>query len=170
MRPTKVEKALCFVVAKVASYVRQRWATNIQYYFFRRWGMRFNGRPNYLSTKIWFDGSDYSLISIGSEVTMSSYIRVLTHDWALHTVAKALGIAQERPLGRTRGVAIGDYSFVGTGTILMPGSEIGRGCVIGAGTVVRGKVPDFSIYTGSPGKVVGDVREYVAKAMRNPVE
>lgn len=132
--------------------------------------MRFNGRPNYISSKIWFDGTDYSLINIGHQVTMSSYIRVLTHDWALHTVAKAFNIPQDKPLGRIRSVKIGDYSFIGSGTILMPGCEIGKGCIIAAGTVVRGRVPDFSIYAGSPGTVIGDSREYLRKQLGEEAE
>lgn len=165
-RPAKIEKALCFTLAKLAAPIRPRWATSLQIFFYRRWGMRFTGTPNYISSKIWFDGTDYSLIRIGDQVTMSSYIRVLTHDWALHTVAKAFEIDQPKPLGRIRGVEVGDFSFIGTGSILMPGCRIGRACIIGAGTVVRGDVPDFSIYAGSPGQVIGDVREYVSRASR----
>lgn len=159
----KLEKILCFSLVKLVCNFKPRWATKIQLYFYRRWGMKLNGTPNYISSKIWFDGTDYSLIEIGHEVTMSSYIRVLTHDWALHTVAKAFDIPQEKPLGRIRGVSIGDYSFIGTGTILMPGCKIGKGCIIAAGTVVRGNVPDFSIYAGSPGKVIGCSKSYLEK-------
>ena len=125
--------------------------------------MKFNGKPNYISSKIWFDGTDYSIISIGKGVTMSSYIRVLTHDWALHTIAKAFDIPQDKPLGRIKGVTIEDYAFIGTGTILMPGCHIGKGAIIAAGTVVRGTVPDFSIYGGSPGVIIGNSKEYLKK-------
>lgn len=159
----KIEKIICFTIAPLIAKFRPRWGTDILYFFFKRWGMKFNGKPNYLSTGIWFDGSDYSLISIGKEVTMSSYIRVLTHDWALHTVAKAFDIPQDKPLGILKSVTIGDYVFVGTGTILMPGCEIGKGSIIAAGTVVRGKVPEFSIYAGSPGKIIGNSKEYLIK-------
>lgn len=163
MKLRKIEKLICFTLVKVIGIIKPKWGTLVFYFFLKRWGMRFNGRPNYLSTKIWFDGTDYSLISIGKDVTMSSYIRVLTHDWALHTVSKAFNIPQSKPLGRIKSVTIDDYAFVGTGTILMPGSHIGKGAIIGAGTVVRGKVPDYSIYTGSPGKIIGDSREYLSK-------
>ncbi|MCJ8319674.1 MAG: acyltransferase [Colwellia sp.] len=162
-KPNKIEKVICFSSAKLVCFIKPRWSTEILYFFFKRWGMKFNGKPNYISSKIWFDGTDYSLISIGKEVTMSSYIRVLTHDWALHTVAKAFNIDQQKPLGRIQGVKIGDYSFIGTGTILMPGCEIGKGCIVAAGTVVRGKVPDFSIYAGSPGNIIGNSKEYLGK-------
>jgi acetyltransferase-like isoleucine patch superfamily enzyme len=167
MKTRKLEKIICRVLVGLTSNFRARWSTNILYFFFKRWGMKFNGKPNYISSKIWFDGTDYSIISIGKEVTMSSYIRVLTHDWALHTVAKAFDIPQDKPIGRIKGVTIEDYAFVGTGTILMPGSHIGKGSIIAAGTVVRGKVPEFSIYAGSPGEVIGDSREYLSKFVKN---
>ncbi len=160
---SKIEKAIAFTLIRLTSYIRPRWSTALSIFFYGRWGMRFNGRPNYLSSKIWIDGTDYSLIEIGNEVTMSSFIRVLTHDWALHTVAKGFDVKQDAPLGRIKGISIGDYSFVGTGTILMPGCRIGRCCIIGAGTVVRGEVPDYKILIGSPGQIVGDVRDYFQK-------
>lgn len=159
----KIEKVLCFALVKAVSNFRPRWGTQIQFFFYRRWGVRFNGRPNYLSSRIWLDGTDYSLIHIGNEVTISSYVRILTHDWALHTVAKAFGIPQPTPLGKILPVRIGDYTFIGTGTILMPGCDIGKACIVAAGTVVRGKVPDFSIYGGSPGRILGDTREYMRR-------
>jgi len=167
MKFKSIEKIICYVLVSLVSNFRARWATNILYFFLKRWGVKFNGKPNYLSSKIWFDGTDYSIISIGKEVTMSSYIRVLTHDWALHTVAKAFDIPQDKPIGRIKGVTIEDYAFVGTGTILMPGCHIGKGSIIAAGTVVRGKVPEFSIYAGSPGKIIGDSREYLSKFVKN---
>ncbi|ANQ25235.1 hypothetical protein BA894_01655 [Vibrio natriegens] len=163
MKPKKIEKIFCFLLVKLVCNFRPRWATKIQVYFFRRWGMKFNSSPNYISSKVWMDGTDYSLISIGKEVTISSYVRVLTHDWSLHTVAKSLNIEQDKPIGKIKGVEIGDYSFVGSGSIIMPGAKIGRGCIIGSGTVVRGKVPDYSIYIGSPGRVVGDTMEYLER-------
>lgn len=159
----KFEKIVCFTSVRAVASFRPRWATNILLYFFERWGMRFTGRPNYISSKTWFDGTDYSLITIGNQVTISSYIRILTHDWALHTVAKAFNLHQDKPIGRIKPVTIGDYSFIGTGSILMPGCEIGKGCIIAAGTVVRGRVPDFSIYAGSPGQVIGSSKEYLIK-------
>ena len=161
MKPSKIEKIICFLAVKAVANFKPRLATKIQFFYFKRWGMKFRDKPNYISSKIWFDGTDYSLISIGKEVTMSSYIRVLTHDWSLHTVAKAFSIPQQKPIGIIKGVEIGDYSFIGTGTIIMPGSKIGKGCIIGAGTVVRGEIPDFSIYIGSPGVIIGDSRKYL---------
>lgn len=162
-KPHKLEKAFCFLSARLLANIKPRWATSILFFYFKKWGVKFNGQPNYISSKTWFDGTSYDLISIGKDVTISSYVRILTHDWSLHTIAKALNIQQDKPLGVIRAVEIGDYSFIGTGTVLMPGCKIGKACIIGAGTVVRGSIPDFSIYIGSPGKVIGSSKEYLIK-------
>lgn len=148
---------------KFAPIIRPGMATVAAVHFYGKWGMKFSGKPNYLSARINFDGTDYGLITIGEGVTISSYVRVLTHDWSLYTIAKSVGYFSQSPIGKIEGVIIGDYSFVGTGSIVMPGTKIGRGCVIGAGTVVRGEIPDFSIVVGSPGKIVGDSRKLIKK-------
>lgn len=51
--------------------------------------------------------------------------------------------------------SIGDYSFVGTGAVLLAGSSIGKNCVVGANSVVKGCFPDFSIIAGVPAKAIG---------------
>ena len=37
----------------------------------------------------------------------------------------------------------------------MPGITIGKGCLIGAGTLVVQDIPDYSIVAGVPGKMKG---------------
>jgi len=46
---------------------------------------------------------------------------------------------------------------VGGGSVLLPGVTIGENAFIGAGTVVTRDVPDRSILTGNPGRIVGTV-------------
>lgn len=50
-------------------------------------------------------------------------------------------------------ITIGDMAVVAIGSLILPGSQIGIGCFVGAGSVVRGKVPDVHCVTGSPAKV-----------------
>ena len=51
--------------------------------------------------------------------------------------------------------------MIGSGSIILPGTTIGRGCLIGSGTVVRGNIPDNAIVMGSPGRLVGDTRNLI---------
>lgn len=51
-------------------------------------------------------------------------------------------------------VEIGPGCWIGTRVTILGGAKIGKGCVIGAGSVVRGTIPDFSVAAGVPAKVI----------------
>lgn len=63
---------------------------------------------------------------------------------------------EKRAMSKDRGrpVVLEDYVWLGTGCIVLPGVRIGRGSVIGAGSVVAHDVPPMSIAVGNPAKVV----------------
>lgn len=52
-------------------------------------------------------------------------------------------------------VVIGDDVWLGARAILLPGARVGNGAIIGAGALVKGDIPPFSIAVGAPAKVVG---------------
>lgn len=158
-----LDQSFTFTLVKIMMFLRIKMRHRILLKYYRRWGMRMKEWPNYLSALSDVDGTDYKSIYLGEGVTISSYVRLLTHDWSPHTVMKAFDIHTEKPLGRFGGIHIDDFSFVGTGSILMPGCHIGKGCIIGSGTVVRGKIPDYSMVIGSPCQIVGDSRDYMKK-------
>lgn len=54
----------------------------------------------------------------------------------------------------TSRVVIGDYTWIGRGSIILPGVKIGIGAVVGAGAVVAKDVPDYAVVVGNPGKIV----------------
>ena len=59
-----------------------------------------------------------------------------------------------RQFGEARPVSIGDGSWLGHGTVVLPGATIGRHVVVGAGSVVTGDLPDFSVAVGNPARVI----------------
>lgn len=56
------------------------------------------------------------------------------------------------------GIVVGDDVWIGANCVLLDGAEVGRGCVIAAGTVVRGKLEEFGIYGGNPMRKLGERR------------
>ena len=161
----KIEKIIFFSILKVTYYLSMKKATKLQIYFYKKHGMKMDGIPRYISALTMFDGTDYSLITLSEGVTISSNIRILTHDWAVDTVHLAFAECDitKRPIGRLQEVKIGAYSFIGTDSVIMPGSSIGKGVIVGAGSVIRGTIPDFSIVIGNPATVIGDSRDYCRK-------
>lgn len=51
-------------------------------------------------------------------------------------------------------VHIGAGTFIGMRTLILPNVRIGKGCVIGAGSIVNTDIPDYSVAVGSPAQVV----------------
>jgi len=51
-------------------------------------------------------------------------------------------------------VEIGDDAWLGTGCIILPNVRIGRGAVVGAGSVVTKDVRDFTVVAGVPAKLM----------------
>ena len=52
-------------------------------------------------------------------------------------------------------VVIEDFAWIGAFATILPNVRIGRGAVVGAGSVVTKNVPDYAIVAGIPAKVVG---------------
>ncbi len=54
---------------------------------------------------------------------------------------------------RVKDVVVGDFVWVGVDVIILPGTTIGKGAIIQAGSVVHGAIPDYAIAGGNPAKV-----------------
>ena len=64
-------------------------------------------------------------------------------------------LAAARPWAeRSRPVSIGNDCWIGINVAVMPGVTIGRGCVIGANSVVTRDLPPYSVAAGSPCRVI----------------
>jgi len=104
------------------------------------------------------DASNGLTIEEGCQVT--NYVSILTH--SSHISIRLYGrayIDQQDHAGYYKGsVVIGKYSFIGPHTVIMPGSIIGKGCIVSAFSYVNGVFPDFSIIAGNPAVVTGDTR------------
>lgn len=69
----------------------------------------------------------------------------------------------EQPLQTKGGINIGDDVWIGFGVIVLDGVKIGRGAVIGAGSVVTHDIPDYAIATGIPARVIRKRGEMITK-------
>jgi acetyltransferase-like isoleucine patch superfamily enzyme len=49
---------------------------------------------------------------------------------------------------------IGENCFIGIGSSIQAGTILGRHCIVGANSVVRGIFPDYSVIVGSPAKII----------------
>ena len=89
-------------------------------------------------------------IDIGDDVFtgMNVYITDQNHGYEDLDMPIGTQLPSEDP------VVIGADSWIGSGAVILPGARIGRHVVVGANSVVRGEIPDYSVVVGSPGRVV----------------
>ena len=106
------------------------------------------GQDCYMGFNVAFDTNYSSLIRIGQGVTISHNVTILTHT--------ATPVAS--PLGRlfccVKPVVVGDGAWIAANALLLPGVEIGRNCMIGAGSVVTANTEPDSLYAGNPARKI----------------
>lgn len=54
----------------------------------------------------------------------------------------------------TRDTVIGHDVWFGADAMVLPGTRIGNGVIVGAGAVVRGDIPDYAVIAGNPAQVL----------------
>jgi maltose O-acetyltransferase len=54
-------------------------------------------------------------------------------------------------------ITIKEDAWIGAGAIILPNTEIGKGAVIGAGSVVTKNVNDYAIVGGIPAEIIGKI-------------
>jgi acetyltransferase-like isoleucine patch superfamily enzyme len=64
-------------------------------------------------------------------------------------------ISEQRFAPSKGGIIIEDDVWIGANCVLLDGTILRRGCVVGAGSVVRGELPEYSIHTGNPLQLKG---------------
>lgn len=93
-------------------------------------------------------------ITIGNDVWTGHNVYITDQNHGYEDVTRPIG-TQSMP---EKPVTIGDGSWIGYGSVVLPGASIGDHVVIGANSVVTGDIPSYSVAVGSPAKVI---RRYV---------
>lgn len=94
-------------------------------------------------------------IVIGDDVWTGHHVYLTdqNHGYDDPDVPISRQVQPERP------VKVGNGSWLGHGTVVLPGSTIGEHVVIGANSVVTGAIPPFSVAVGAPARVVATIAQ-----------
>lgn len=129
-----------------AKHLGVRLGKNVTFY-----GMK----PYMFSTEPW-------LISIGNDCYITANCTFITHDGGTLILRK-----QVPDLELTAPIAIGNDVYIGVNATILPGTQIGNRCIVGACSVVKGEFPDNSVIAGNPARRIKSVEEYLEKAQNN---
>lgn len=112
------------------------------------------GTGAYIAKPILIDPGFPWLVRIGAEASLGPGVEIIVHD---ASTKRTLGYSRLRP------VSIGAGAYVGSRAILLPGTTVGDGAVVGAGSVVRGDVPANAIAYGNPAEIKGTVTDHLER-------
>lgn len=96
-------------------------------------------------------------VSIGDNVLMASHIYISDNSHGSYKGMSSDCSPDTPPVQReylTEQVIIGDNVWIGEHVVIVPGVTIGRGCIIGANSVVNKIIPPYTIAVGQPAKII----------------
>ncbi len=105
-------------------------------------------------------GCHLGLVHLERDVLIASGVQIPSGP-DTHGTARLDVPIREQP-GQRVMVRIGEGTWVGSGAIVL--ADVGRHCVIAAGSVVTRPVPDYSIAAGVPARVLRDRRDTTTSA------
>ena len=89
-------------------------------------------------------------ITIGDDVWTGHHVYITDQNHGYDDVSLPIS-RQSQP---ERAVSIGKSSWIGHGSVILPGVTIGEHVVVGANSVVTKDIPSFSVAVGSPAQVI----------------
>lgn len=99
-------------------------------------------------------------IYIGDNTAIGGNCKILDNDfhpieWEKRNRLMKIRIGdEEKDQIPSKEIKIGKNCFIGCNTIILKGTELGDGCVVGAGAVVSGKFDNNCILAGNPARVI----------------
>lgn len=95
-------------------------------------------------------------ISIGNDVLIAANCTLAPVN---HACRDRQRLIREQGFGQSRGgIVIEDDVWIGANCVLLDGAMVRRGCVVAAGSLVRGELPAYSICRGAPAVPVDERR------------
>lgn len=91
------------------------------------------------------------VVHMGKDVLMGRDFIGITRNHGFmdkETLVRKQGYTEDEP------IYIGDDVWIGHRVIVLPGVHIGKGTVVGAGSVVTKDTPEYSVVAGNPARVI----------------
>lgn len=90
-------------------------------------------------------------VIIGNDVMMGPECIIYTRNHRFDDITVPM---RQQGFSDIKQVIISDDVWIGGRVIILPGVHIGRGAIVGAGSVVTKDVPDYAVVGGNPAKIL----------------
>ncbi|WP_427041183.1 acyltransferase [Fusobacterium sp. SB021] len=98
-------------------------------------------------------------LRIGKNTTISGNVLITNIDHEYKNIGIHI-LKQELIIKDTE---IGENSFIGYGATIQAGTILGKQCIVGSNSFVKGNFPDFCVIAGNPAKVIKKYNEITKK-------
>lgn len=128
-----------------------------------------------IANRVKIFGSEERLLELGSNsyVGLNSFIegfneKIIIGDFVSiapnASIISGSGPNASPPMQRVFGnatgpITIGDHTWIGGNSIIMPNVTLGKYCVVAAGSFVNKSFPDYSIVGGTPARLIRTLTE-----------
>jgi maltose O-acetyltransferase len=116
----------------------------------------FIGKDVFIGQDVYIDLDYAFLLEIGDGAVISAKSIIELHDSSLPNV---MGTGKLK-VGRVR---IGQRSYIGANSVVLPGVRIGDGAIVGAASLVNTNIPPHEVWAGVPAKYICTVAELIQK-------
>lgn len=96
-------------------------------------------------------------VEIGNNVLMASHIYISDHNHGTYTGEEPSNPSippNQRMVNHDQQVIIKDDVWIGEMVCILPGVTIGKGSIVGAGSIVTRDIPQYCIVVGNPARVI----------------
>ena len=90
-------------------------------------------------------------ISIGNDCMLGSNIKIWNGE--MHPI---YSLTSKKRLNNSKSIEIGDHVWIGSDVVILKGSNISEGSVVGVRSLVKGKVEKNVVVAGSPARKIRD--------------
>jgi len=97
-----------------------------------------------------FISSDEGGITIGEYCMIGSNACIIGNNYRYDKLDVPICLQEKT----SKGITIGDNTWIGSGAAILDGAVIGKGVIITPNSVVSAKIPDNAIVQGNPARVI----------------
>ncbi len=112
---------------------------------------------------------DHCTFTVGKSIRIGRHCRIASEVVILDSTGHPSDPEARRqglptPEDEVRPVVVGDNVWIGRRAIILPGVTIGEGSVVGAGAVVAGDVPAYTVVAGNPARRIAALKSPAERA------
>lgn len=104
------------------------------------------GERTFINYNVWFNTAGE--IDIGKYCNIGFGVTFITSTHEIESGYRRAGNSISKK------IVIGDGTWIGAKSIILPGVKIGKGVIIGAGSVVTKDCEDNGVYAGNPARLI----------------